>query len=205
MRFMIRATSVALIALASATGSAGAQTIPKFAYLNSQQILVEAPGRAEAQAQFEREMNTFRTKVQLMGDSLNALMADYNKQEVVLSPAAREAKQKSIRAKEEDYQKRTQAMQAQAEQRNVELMQPIMEQIQKIIDDVRAEEGYTMIFDVGASGGSVVSADRNLDITPRIIARLKAAGVPKRDTTAKATKGAPMSAPAGVQPKKPPR
>jgi outer membrane protein len=201
---MVRAISVALIAFVAAPGSSGAQAVPKFAYLNSQQILVEAPGRAEAQAQFEREMNTFRTRVQLMGDSLNALMADYNKQEVVLSPAAREQKQKAIRAKEEDYQKRTQAMQAQAEQRNVELMQPIMEQIQKIIDDIRAEEGYTIIFDVGASGGAVVAADRNLDITPRVIARLKAAGVPKKTSTTP-SRGAPLSAPAGVQPKKPPR
>jgi len=205
MRVMIRAISVALLAFAATPGTSGAQAVPKLAYLNSQQLLVEAPGRAEAAAQFEREMNTFRTRVQLMGDSLNALMADYNKQEVVLSPAAREQKQKAIRAKEEDYQKRTQLMQQQAEQRNVELMQPIMEQIQKIIDDIRAEEGYTMIFDVGASGGAVVAADRNLDITPRVIARLKAAGIPKRDTSARPAKGAPLSAPAGVQPKKPPR
>ena len=204
MRVLIRATAFALAASTFVAGGATAQAVPKFAYLNSQQILVEAPGRAEAQAQFEREMNTFRTRVQLMGDSLNALMADYNKQEVVLSPAAREQKQKAIRAKEEDYQKRTQSMQQQAEQRNVELMQPIMEQIQKIIDDIRAEEGYTIIFDVGASGGAVVSADRNLDITPRVIARLKAAGAPK-GVTASPTKGAPLSAPAGVQPKKPPR
>ena len=204
MRVMIRATSFALAGLMAGASLGGAQTTPKLAYLNSQLILAEAPGRAEAQAQFEREMGTFRQRVQLMGDSLNAMMADYNKQEVVLSPAAREQKQKAIRAREEDYQKRTQAMQQQAEQRNVELMQPIMEQIQKIIDEIRTEEGYAMIFDVGATGGGVVAADRNLDITPRVIARMKAAGVAKRDTPAATpAKGAPLSAPAGVQPKKP--
>ena len=204
MRVPIRAAVVALAGLALAGAPAFAQAVPKFAYLNSQLILAEAPGRAEAQAQFEREMGTFRQKVQQMGDSLNLLMADYNKQEVVLSPAAREQKQKAIRAREEDYQKRTQQMQQQAEQRNVELMQPIMEQIQKVIDEIRAEENYTMIFDVGASGGGVVAADRNLDITPRVIARLKALGVVKKPAAAP-TRGAPLSAPAGVQPKKPPR
>ena len=206
MRVLTRAAVVALTGLAVGSASASAQAVPKFAYLNSQLILAEAPGRAEAQAQFEREMGTFRQKVQQMGDSLNAMMADYNKQEVVLSPAAREQKQKAIRAREEDYQKRTQQMQQQAEQRNVELMQPIMEQIQKIIDEIRAEENYTMIFDVGASGGGVVAADRNLDITPRVIARMKAAGVARGNTPATPpAKGAPLSAPAGVQPKKPPR
>jgi len=206
MRVLIRAASIALVGLVAGVSSTEAQTVPKLAYLNSQLILAEAPGRLEAQAQFEREMGTFRQRVQLMGDSLNALMADYNKQEVVLSPAAREQKQKSIREREEAYQKRTQQMQQQAEQRNVELMQPIMEQIQKIIDEIRAEENYTIIFDVGASGGGVVAADRNLDVTPRVIARLKAAGVAKRGTPgATPARGAPMSAPAGVQPKKPPR
>ena len=85
-------------------------------------------------------------------------------------------------------------------------MQPIMEQIQRIIDEIRSEEGYAMIFDVGATSGGVVAADRNLDITPRVIARLKAAGVAKTNTPAATpARGAPLSAPAGVQPKKPPR
>lgn len=195
--------ALSLMALAPA---AHAQQNLKFAYINSQVLLSNAPGRAEAQAQLEKELAAYRLQVQRMGDSLNALIADYRKQEAVLSPVAREARQKTITTREEEYQKRAQQMQEQAQQRNEALMQPIFERIQRVLEQVRAEDGYTMIFDVAASNGLVVAADRNLDITDQVAARLKAAGTARGDTgTTNRPRGAPAGAPAGVQPKKPPQ
>ena len=58
-------------------------------------------------------------------------------------------------------------------------MQPILQRINKIINDLRAENGYAMVFDAQANGGSVVAADKNLDITDQVIARLQDDG-PRR-------------------------
>jgi outer membrane protein len=113
-----------------------------------------------------------------MGDSLNTLIADYNKQEVSLSPQAKETRQKDIRTKEEEYQRRTQELQQQVRAREAELVRPIMEQINKVIDELRAEEGYSMIFDAENQAGVVVAADKNLDLTEKVLARLRAAGPP---------------------------
>jgi hypothetical protein len=85
-----------------------------------------------------------------------------------------------------------------------------MEQVNKVIQDVRAEDGYAFIFDSGAQVPFIVSADKNLDITSRIIDRLKSLGPPKlppastvAPTAAGATKPAapttgPVAKPAGV-------
>lgn len=205
MRSVVRAASLALGLVAAAAGTALAQQqqVPKFAYINSQEILAVAPGRAEAEAQFQREMSTYQQQVKRMGDSLQTMIADYNKQEVVLSPAAKEAKQKLIRDKEAAFQQRTQDLQQQAQQRQMELMQPIMDKISKVLEDIRSENGYTMIFDAGSGANVVVAADKNLDITQQVIARLKATA----GTTAKAdtTKSAiPTAAPAGIVRPKPP-
>ena len=81
----------------------GGTAAPKIAYINSQIILQQAPGRAEAEAQFEKEMATYRQQVQRMGDSLNTMIAAYNKEEVSLSPAAKESRQKAIREKERAF------------------------------------------------------------------------------------------------------
>ena len=202
---------------ATQTAAPSAAAAPRFAYLNSQLLLQQAPGRAEAEAQFEREMATYQQQVKRMGDSLNALVADDNKQELTLSPAAKETRQKAIRDREEAYQKRTQDLEQQARARQDELVQPILQQINQAIQQVRAEGGYTFIFDVGNASGIVVAADTTLDITDVVMAKLKTMG-PARPTTAgrqqpgqttpasrPANTGPALGAPAGVsRPKNPP-
>lgn len=197
MRGVLRATTVALVFSALASSAAQAQAAPKFAYVNSQLLLRDAPGRAEAQAQFEREMTTFQQQVQRMGDSLKALIEDYEKQEVSLSPTLKDVRQKAIRDKEGEYQERVRRIEADAQKRQNDLIQPIMASIMKVIDEIRAAEGYAMIFDVGAQSGIVVAADKNLDITDKVMIRL-------RQTASAKPAGAPMPSPTGAtRPKTP--
>lgn len=206
MAGITRATRLALGVLIFGATAAMAQSTVKIGYIKSQTILANAPGRAAAETQFEKEMATYRAQVQRMGDSLNALIADYNKQEVSLSPQAKEARQRDIRAKEEEYQRRTQELQTQVRQREAELVRPIMEQINKVIDELRAEEGYTMIFDAENQAGVVVAADKNLDLTEKVLARLRAAGPPTaaaRPTGAGTQRPAAPVQPSGVQRPKP--
>lgn len=207
MRITIR--MLLLVAMASVGVVAGVRAqgapTPKLAYINSQRILSQAPGRAEAEAQFQREMTRYQEQIRRMGDSLQLLMADYNKQELILSPAAKEMKQKEIRSKEETYQQRIQQLQQQAQQREEELVRPIMQQINTVLTAIRAEDGYTFIFDVGAQGAAVVAADTTLDITQRVIARLKTVSASTTKPPARPT-GAPSAPqPAGVsRPRNPP-
>jgi outer membrane protein len=201
---MNRFVCAGLVALALAMSSVGAlaQTPMKIAFVNSQQILETAPGRAEAQAQFDREVGQYRTQVQRMGDSLKAMIDDYNKQELILSPAAKAAKQKEIQTREATWQQRTKDLETQASQREQELIKPILEQVTKVLEAMRSEDGYTMILDVAAAG-VVVAYDRNLDITPQVIQRLKS--VTPKPAPAAGSKPATGATPAGAtRPKTPP-
>ena len=86
-------------------------------------------------------------------------------------------------------------------------MAPITDLVKKVLDDIRVEDGYAMILDNAPGASIIVSADKNLDITDRVVSRLKAtpAAKVKAQETAPATKGAPP-APAGVTrpPSRPP-
>ena len=181
----------------SAVASAQAPAAQKFAFINSQAILAAAPGRVEAEAQFQKEMEVLRAQVTKLGDSLNTLQQAYQKEEVSLSPAVKETRLKTLREKSDDYQARVQKLNEQAQQREGELMQPILDAVRKVLDDVRTEGGYSFIFDV-AAGSFIVSADKNLDITDRVVSRIKLSA-PK--AAAKTAPG-PTTAPAGL--KKPP-
>ena len=175
---LIRAAAVALLLTAVAGGSAIAQTAPKFGYVNSAAILAQAPGRAEAEAQFNNEMKAYQAQLQRMSDSLQMLAANFDKEAPKLDSATRATRANSIRTKETDYQTRARQLDEQMQNRQAELVRPIMENLQKIIEAVRVEDRYSMIFDVGSQTSVIVAADKSLDITPKVLARVKAAPKP---------------------------
>jgi outer membrane protein len=188
---------------ATVPGVARAQGAPKFAYVNSQAIFEQAPGRAEAEAQYKKEMTGYSAEMDRMRDSLNALLTSYGQQESSLTAAQKQSRQEEIRSRQDEYQKRAQELEQKASDREAELMRPIMQQVQKIIEDIRSEGGYSIIFDAGSNGGVIVAADKNLDITQKVIDRLQASAKPTAQQPAPAAK---QPAPSGVTrpaPKKP--
>ena len=205
MRVLLRASSIALATSLIAIGAAGAQAAPasapvtvKIGYINSAQLLQEAPGRAEAEAQFDREVGAYRTQLQRMNDSLNTLMAAFDRDAAKLDTTTRAARGKVIRDRETEYQARARGLDSTMQARQAQLVKPIMERVQSVIEAIRQEDGYSMILDVGAQASVVVAADKRLDLTDRVLARLKSQGLPP---TTPASGAVPQ--PAGVtRPKK---
>jgi Skp family chaperone for outer membrane proteins len=63
-----------------------------------------------------------------------------------------------------------------AAERQRELLDPIEERVMAVIEGLRAEGNYAMVFDVSNTYNTVVAADKALDLTPRAIERLTASG-----------------------------
>jgi outer membrane protein len=169
----MRRSPFALLALAFvfAAGSAAAQTL-KIGYINSQQILASSSEAADAQKQFDQEMQTYQAEVQQLEEELNGLQQRYQQQQLTLSPEAKASREQVIQQKVQEYQTRTQQLQQQADQRRSELIQPIMDKITAIIETMRQEGSYSLVLDVAA--GSIISADTTLDLTQEVIRRLGA-------------------------------
>ena len=206
MNLTRRATALALVFTAASAGTAFAQS-QKIAYIDSKIVMSRAPGRQAAEDTFNKEMEASRTQVQKMGDSLQTMIADYQKVQATLAANVREQREAAIRKKQEDYQNRAGSLDQKMQQRQVELVKPIMDQIRTVLDAIRAEEGYAFILDAGADGGGIVAADRNLDLTEKVISRLKpvpvtAGAAAAKPDSAKAPAG-PRSTPAGATRPKP--
>lgn len=199
-----------LASLVAPTLGAQQPAAVKIAFLRSQAVVEQAPGRADAEAVFRKEVEGYRSQLEKMGDTLQKMIAEYRKVESTLAVAQKQARELTIRAKQEEMQKKQQGLEEQARGRQVELMQPITDMVKKAIDDVRTEEGWTVIFDVETQANPIVSIDKNLDVTDRVIAKLRlmpkpviggpAAAAPKSD---KPPVG-PVAAPAGISKPKPP-
>jgi outer membrane protein len=165
--FAIPALACALLA-----GQAEAQTL-KIGYINSQQILASSPEAAAAQQQFDREMQGYQTEIQQLEEEINGMTQRLEQQQLTLSPEARASRETAIQTKVTEYQTRTQQLQGLAEQRQRELVQPVMDRITVVIETVREEGSYSLILDVAA--GSIISADSTLDLTQEVIRRMGAA------------------------------
>ena len=205
MRSIFCATTFALL-ISGVGGVAVAQTPIKIAFVNSQTLMEAAPGRAAATDLLTKEGQGYQTQLQKMQDSINGLLTKYQKDELTMSAAAKDTKQKAIQALETEFQAQQLKFQKQFDDRTKEVMAPITDQVKKVIDDIRVEDGYAIILDNAPGAGNIVSADKNLDITDRVVSRLRATPAAKIAAPAAAKPGAPAS-PAGVTgrpPVKPP-
>ncbi|MBI4540589.1 MAG: OmpH family outer membrane protein [Gemmatimonadetes bacterium] len=144
----------------------------KIGYINSRTILEEAPGAKDARDQFEKEMTGVRGRLQQMEDSLRSMRQQFEQQQLTLTPQAKQQRQDQITQKFDEFQRRAEEMQNQMGRRQDELMQPIMARINQVIEQLRRESDYGMIFD--AVSGAFVAADPALDLTSEVIRRLKA-------------------------------
>jgi outer membrane protein len=200
---MALAASLVLVAFPSARAQSA-----KIAFVDGQRIFGSVPGRAEAEAQFNKEMDSVRAKEKIMGDSMTAIISEYSKNEGTLSAADKTTRQQSIRDKQAAFQQQQQALEQKAQERQNELVRPILDKIHRVIDDMRAENGYTLVVDVSPNaGGSVVSFDKNLDITDQVIRKLQSMPATTAGTSSPSTArpaGGARPTPSGVTQPKPP-
>ncbi len=201
MHAFFRAAPVALACVAVLSGRAAAQQ--KIAYIQSSVLLEQAPGRASAESLFTRESIPVQEQIRRMSDSLQTMVAAFEKRAPTLTAAQRDIQGKEIQSKEASYQARARELEAKQNQRQNELVAPILDRIKLAIEDVRVEGGYSFIFNGDGQGSPLVAFDRNLNVTDRVLAKLRANAT---GTASKPATGAPTAAPSGVtRPVTPPR
>ena len=175
---MRRATPLllSLMALVFLAGGVDAQQALKIGYLDSGVILDQDPSAQAANAQFQEALTRYQAEVQQLGEELQTLVAAFEQQQGTLSPAARTNREEQIRMRQAEYNQRLTEIDQQAQVRQAELIQPVMERITAIIETLREEGSYSLIFDVAAQG--IISADPALDLTQEVIRRLTATTPP---------------------------
>lgn len=169
MRVRLVFGTVAVVLLAAAAPAMGQQ---KIGFLDSRRVLQEAPGAQDARTAIQREMAGFQQRLQVLEDSVQSIFEDYQQRSLTLSAEARRAEEQRIVAKRNELQARAQQLELEANQKQTELMQPVMTRVEQAIDYIRTEGGYAFILDT--TSGAIISADTTLDLTVQVIERLKA-------------------------------
>ena len=171
--FVVGAWIATFSLLGAGTATAQQASAGKVAYVNTQAILKSTPGYAQAESTFTREVETYRTEVQKLQAGLDSAASDFEQKSVMLSPTQREAKRKELTGQQQKLEQRTQELQQKAASRERELLDPIQGKVNSVIEGVRAAGNYAVIFDVSAPNSGIVTADKSLDLTQRVIQQLK--------------------------------
>lgn len=164
---------IGLAAAAPAGARAQAATGLKIAFISSQQILEQTPGYAAAESTFKKEYQSYQDEVQKLRQQLDSAAQAFDKQQIALSSAAKQAKQRDLQQMQQRMEQRANELQDKTQQRQRELMQPIQARVNGVIQGLRAEGNYSLIFDADSPGSNIVAADPGLDITAKVIERLK--------------------------------
>ncbi|MBA3894582.1 MAG: OmpH family outer membrane protein [Gemmatimonadales bacterium] len=173
MKLFVVGAWIASFTLLGAGGAAAQQGGGRVAYVNTQAILKATPGYTQAESTFTREIETYRVEVQKLQAGLDSAASDFEQKSVMLSPTQREARRKELTGQQQKLEQRTQELQQKAASRERELLEPIQTKVNSVIEGVRAAGNYAVIFDVSAPNSGIVTADKSLDLTQRVIQQLK--------------------------------
>jgi outer membrane protein len=164
-----------LLALALGPAALAAQQGgQKIAVLNSRAVLLATPGYAQAESTFTREREAARQELEKLQASLDSAAADFDQKSVMLSPSARTSRRKELEEQRNRLEQRANELQDRLAQRERELIEPIHNRVSEVIEGVRSEGNYALIFDVNANTGLIVAVDKALDVTQKVIERIKA-------------------------------
>ena len=157
------------VAFFAMSGMVSAQV--KIAHVNTAEILDAMPEKARAEKDLEKYYGELESQLKVMATEYQNKMQDYEANQATMSNLVKQSKEKEII----DLQGRITEFQGNAENefaaKREQLLKPILDKIQKAINDVGAEKGYTYILDV-ATGTAVYIGASAVDATKDVKSKL---------------------------------
>jgi outer membrane protein len=137
----------------------------KFGHINSSRLLGMMPEREAAQKQLQKEAQSLTEELEKLQVEYNNKLQNYVGAQDTLSNTVRQLRERELR----ELQNRIQEFQAGAQEdlqrREMELIQPIFEKIEKVISEVAVERGYIYVFDLDANSVLYFSSESE-DVLP---------------------------------------
>ena len=121
-------------------------------------------------------MESFQAEVEQLQQTFDSAVAAFDQQSPMLSQTARQERMEELRQMQQQAETRSQELTQRAQRRRAELVAPLEDRIQSVIDGLRAERRIALIFDVAAPGNNIISADPTLDLTALVVQRLNSGG-----------------------------
>lgn len=141
----------------------------KIGYINSDRIINEYQGTKEAQEKFNKEVAKWEQEASERQKEIKTKKEQLDKQSLLLSSERKKELESQLEQELIEYNKFLQekfGQQGDAVKKNEELLKPIMEKVNKILEKIAKDENYDFIFD---GRYSLAYAKKAYDITEKVI------------------------------------
>lgn len=159
-----------MVCLLAFGGSAMAQKNTKIGHINSNDLMQIMPGRDSAQTVLQGEVTELEETLKSMQAEAEKRYNDYVANQAGWTELIRQTKQREIQDMASRIEEFQQNAQKQLQEREAELLKPIIDRAKKAIADVAKEGGYTYIFDAGTA--AILYDEGGDDIMPLVKKKL---------------------------------
>lgn len=159
-------TLAVMIILSSVTASAQAT---KIGFVNDERIKMEYKAWTKAQENWEIEAKAWEDEAVQKQQDLQDLIDEFEKQKLILSQEKKKEKEAAINVKQNDLDEFTRRIfgpGGQAERKQAQLLQPLLENVTKAIEAVAIQENYDVIFTLQSGLGYI---KESYDLTDNVL------------------------------------
>jgi Skp family chaperone for outer membrane proteins len=151
----------------------------RIGYIDSARIFQEYKVAQEAQAQFDRKVESWRSQASEKESAVNQLRTEVRDQSPILSTLKRQEKEEALQRAISDYERFIQDIwgpDGRAAKENEQATAEVVTQIRAAVEKIATDKGLSLVFD--AAGGFIIYADRSLDLTSDVLQELVARSQP---------------------------
>jgi len=157
--YFIVAVCVGMIFLVSTNAIAAEKQIVT---VNIQEVLLGSSAGQSVKVVLEGKVAEFQQKFQSEQEAVDAMRAEIEKKSSVWSQPVKEEKERDYQKKVRELQLKSEDAQFELQQLEKQVMEPILNELQKVIADMGAKNDYAMILD---SRAGILYFDKTLDIS----------------------------------------
>lgn len=144
--------------------NAGAST---YAYVDLQKAMETVKEGVTAKAKLEKEFNDKKKMISNREEEIKKMTAEYQKKQLVMSNDKKAEEEQKIQKKMMEYRDLVQQSEVQMQKRQMELTQPIIENIKDVVADIAAKAKYDLVYEKNQSG--IFFASNAKDVTEDVI------------------------------------
>ncbi len=141
---------------------------PKIRYIDSSVMLEKYNGAIKAREDFETKSNAWTENIQVLETELNKMNEEIVADGSKWGKKKLADKKKDLDKKGREYAKYRRAIEDKASKLENDLMQPVYDELNSLLEEFGEKKGYDIIFGT-VSGGNILHANRKVDITTDFI------------------------------------
>jgi outer membrane protein len=149
-------------------GTVSAQTL-KFAHIDSQALIEAMPETAAARKSLDEQTNGLEKQLGDLQKEFQTKLADYTQKMDSLTDLVKQAKEEDLQGLQQRIQTFNNNAQQKLQQKQAELMQPILEKARQAIEEVAKAQGVIYVFD---SSAVLYKSSASIDLLPLVKTKL---------------------------------